>query len=140
MLPKFLKPYHIKFTNLIRIGPKRDGGYIIDKRIIKKTSKIITCGLHDDWSFEKEFQQENKNCTVLAYDHTVNNSFWMLRLKKDIISFLKLKKLTPKKIFNIFKYIDYCIFFSKKNKHYKKKVVSKKKKKLKKKSKIKKKK
>lgn len=127
MLPKFLKPYHIKFTNLIRIGPKRDGGYIIDKRIIKKTTKIITCGLHDDWSFEKEFQQENKDCTVLAYDHTVNNNFWILRLKKDIVSFLKLKKLTPKKILNIFKYIDYCIFFLEKNKHYKKKVVFKKK-------------
>ena len=127
MLPKFIKPYHNKLSNLIRIGPKKDGGYIVDKRIIKKTTKIITCGLHDDWSFEKEFQERNKKCSISAYDHTVNNSFWLSRLKRDIISFLKLKKLTPYKILDIFKYIEYCIFFSKKNHHYKKKIVFKKK-------------
>ena len=38
-----------------------------------------------------------------------------------------LKKLTPKKIWNIFKYIEYCNFFSKKNKHFQKKIVFKKK-------------
>ena len=37
MLPKFLKPYHLNKTNLIRIGPKNDGGYVIDKRILRKT-------------------------------------------------------------------------------------------------------
>ena len=53
MLPKFLKPYQINNSNLIRIGPKRDGGYVIDNRIIKKTNNLITCGLNDDWEFEK---------------------------------------------------------------------------------------
>ena len=127
MLPSILKPQQSIKSNLVRIGPKKDGGYIIDKRIIKKTTKIVTCGLHDEWSFEKEFQFRNKKCTVLAYDHTVNNNFWLSRLKRDIISFLKLKKLTPKKILDIFKYIDYYIFFSKKNFHYEKKIVFKKK-------------
>ena len=55
MLPKFLKPYQINNSNLIRIGPKRDGGYVIDNRIIKKTNNLITCGLNDDWEFEKDF-------------------------------------------------------------------------------------
>ena len=123
MLPSILKTHQSIKSNLVRIGPKKDGGYIIDKRIIKKTTKIITCGLHDDWSFEKEFLFRNKKCTVSAYDHTVNNKFWLCRLKRDILSFLKLKKLTPKKILDIFKFIDYYNFFSKKNNHYKKKIV-----------------
>ena len=55
MLPKFLKPYHTKKSNLIRIGPNTDGGYVIDKRIINRTRTIITCGLNDDWEFEKDF-------------------------------------------------------------------------------------
>ena len=42
MLPKFLKPYHIKSSNLVRIGPKTDGGYIIDKRILNKINILIT--------------------------------------------------------------------------------------------------
>lgn len=125
MLPHTLKPYKSKTKNLIRIGPKKDGGYVIDKRVIKKTKKIITCGLSDDWNFEKEFIKKNLSCSVYAYDHTVNINFWINRLKKDLISFIKLKKLTPFKIYEIFKYFEYVIFFSKKNKHFQKKIVSK---------------
>ena len=61
MLPSFFKPYHINFSNLIRIGRKSDGGYVIDRRVINKTSMIITCGLEAEWSFEKEFQKKIAN-------------------------------------------------------------------------------
>ena len=53
MLPKYLKPFHVNKSNLIRIGPKTDGGYIVDKRILGKNNILVTCGLNDDWEFEK---------------------------------------------------------------------------------------
>ena len=56
MLPNFLKPYDTALSNLIRLGRKSDGGYVIDKRVISKTKAIITCGLEAEWSFEKQFQ------------------------------------------------------------------------------------
>ena len=126
MLPKFLKPYQINNSNLIRIGPKRDGGYVIDNRIIKKTNNLITCGLNDDWEFEKEFLKKNIDCKLYAYDHTINNRFWIKRFKKDIIHLLLLKKLRWWKILDIFKYIDYLIFFRKNKIHFQKKIVYKK--------------
>ena len=58
MLPNYLKPYETKYENLIRLGNKFDGGYIIDKRVINKTNAIISCGLNDEWSFEKDFQKK----------------------------------------------------------------------------------
>ena len=128
MLPKFLQPCPIKKSNLIRIGRKFDGGYVIDKRIINKTKIIITCGLNDEWSFEADFQKKNKKCKVIAYDHTINNIFWVKRFKRDFISFLLLKKLKPNKIFDVFKYFDYLNFFRGNNKHFTKKIVYKKKK------------
>ena len=128
MLPKILKPYHLEKSNLIRIGPKKDGGYVIDKRVVNKSRTLITCGLNDDWDFEKDFQKRNINCEVIAYDHTVNNQFWIKRFKKDFISLLLLKKLKPNKIIDVFKYINYLRFFNGKNKHYLKKIVSHKKK------------
>ena len=73
MLPTFLKPYHTDLSNLIRLGRKLDGGYVVDKRVIRKTKVIITCGLDDEWSFEKQFQEYNNNCKILAFDQTVNN-------------------------------------------------------------------
>ena len=123
MLPKIFKPYKSIKKNLIRIGPNTDGGYVIDKRVIKKTKTLISCGLNDDWEFEKEFLKINPNCKILTYDHTVNKKFWKNRFKKDLISFFLLKKLRLRKILNIFKYIDYINFFKKNNKHYIKKVV-----------------
>ena len=111
MLPKFLKPFHISKSNLIRIGPKTDGGYIVDKRIFNKTDTLITCGLNDDWEFEKSFLKKNKNSKIFAYDHTVNKEFWLSRFKKDIVSLFLLKKLKIDKILDVFKYIDYRLFF-----------------------------
>ncbi len=123
MLPVFLKPYDVEINKLIRIGPNYDGGYIIHNETIKLTKKIITCGLNDDWKFEKKFKKLNTDCSVIAYDHTVNNDFWYKRFKKDIIHFFLLKKLSFIKIFKIFDYIDYKRFFKDKNKHFQKKIV-----------------
>ena len=38
MLPNFLKPFHIDNQKLVRVGPKLDGGYVIDKKSILNTS------------------------------------------------------------------------------------------------------
>ena len=122
MLPKYLKPLHIDNENLVRIGPKLDGGYILDKRIVHITKKIITCGLNDDWEFEKHFSKINSSCEVLAYDHTVNKKFWIERFKKDILHFFLFKKIRLRKIISIFKYYDYINFFKNKNKHYELKI------------------
>ena len=123
MLPSFLKPYNVKTENLIRIGPKSDGGYIVHKDSINLTKKIITCGLNDDWKFEKNFTKLNNHCFVEVYDHTIDKDFWYQRFKKDIIHFFLLKKLRLSKIIKMFDYIDYKIFFKEKNIHFLKKVV-----------------
>ena len=126
MLPRFLKPYHVKYSNLIRIGPKTDGGYVIDKRVLNKSNILLTCGLNDDWEFEKSFLRKKKDAKIQAFDHTVNRDFWLRRFKKDMVSLLLLKKLRISKILDVFKYIDYLLFFRNNKKHYEKKIVFKK--------------
>tara|TARA_Y100000816_G_scaffold285579_1_gene265411 strand:+ start:1491 stop:2273 length:783 start_codon:yes stop_codon:yes gene_type:complete len=126
VLPKFLRPYNVKKSNLIRIGPRKDGGYIIDKRILGKSKVLISCGLNDDWGFEKDFLKKNGNISILAYDHTVNNKFWYKRFKKDILSLLLFKKIKFDKIIDVFKYLDYKLFFRNSRIHYQKKIVSRK--------------
>ncbi len=122
MLSNTLKPFDVDLINLVRVGPKLDGGYVIDKRIINLTKTIITCGLSDDWEFEKHFLKKNINCNVIAFDHTVDKKFWQQRFKKDVIHFFLLKKIRLRKILSIFKYLDYISFFKEKNKHYIKKI------------------
>ena len=127
MIPSYLKPYHTDLSNLVRLGRKYDGGYVIDKRVIAKTKVIISCGLEAEWSFEREFQKYNRNCKIIAFDHTVDKNFWINRFVKDFISLLLLKKIKFYQIFDVFKYLEYSSFFGGKNKHYLKKIVSKKK-------------
>ena len=126
MLPNFLKPYHTNFSNLIRLGRKSDGGYVIDKRVINKTNLIITCGLEAEWSFENQFQKYNKNSKILAFDHTVDKRFWLNRFSRDFISLIFLKKVNLNQILELFKFVEYLFFFRGKNKHFLKKIVSKK--------------
>ena len=83
MLPSDLRPLKIEEENLIRIGPKIDGGYVIDKRVIQYIETIISCGLNDNWDFEKHFLKFKPNINIIAYDHTVNSSFWLQRFAKD---------------------------------------------------------
>ena len=57
MLPKILRP--IKVNDLIRIGNKFDGGYVITKSIFKKTKQLVTFGLFDEFSFEQDLKKKN---------------------------------------------------------------------------------
>ena len=125
MFSNKLKPIFTDKKNLLRLGPKRDGGYIVDKRIIGKIRYIITCGLSDDWNFEKHFLKYSDKTYVHAYDHTVNSYFWIKRFLKDILHLILLKKLSLWKIKGIFKYLDYMYFFIGRNKHFKTKISNK---------------
>jgi len=125
MLPSSFCPKNISKKNLIRIGPNRDGGYIVHKDILKNLDYIITCGLNDDWEFEKQLIKCNKNCKFFAYDHTVTNFFWLKYTYNNLLDFLFLKKLTIKKIIKIFLYIEYKFFFKNYKKHFIKKIGNK---------------
>lgn len=126
MLPLCCRPFKVKKSNLCRIGPNKDGGYVIHKGALLKTKYIITLGLNDDWSFESHFLEINKKCKVIAYDHTVTLVFWFKRFLKDLLRFFLLKKIKINQILDIFKYLKYLFFF-RNNIHYQLKVGNKKK-------------
>jgi hypothetical protein len=75
-------------------------------------------------SLKKVFYKKNQSTKIIAFDHTVDQDFWLKRFKKDILHFLLLKKLRISKILDIFKFINYCLFFTKNRQHYIKKIVS----------------
>ena len=122
MLPKILCPFYVNKKDLIRIGPKKDGGYIIHKNFLKKVDLIVSCGLSDDWNFEKDFLKRNKDCIVHAYDHTLNKKFWIKKLKKDLLNLLLLKGFKPRNVISMLKFLQYKLFFKSKNKHYLKRI------------------
>jgi hypothetical protein len=54
-----------------RIGSKHDGGYVIPKNL-PVVHTIVSFGLGDDWSFEKELLELGAIDKFIFYDHTVS--------------------------------------------------------------------
>ena len=105
-LPFFLKP--IYETDLIRVGKKKDGGYLIPKKSLENTLILYSFGLAADWSFEEDFYHYTKS-KIYCYDHTVNWKF-----------FLKLFLGNPK---TILKFFQYKFFFDNKDKFHIRKMI-----------------
>lgn len=108
-LPGFLKPQ--QSNHLIRTGRDFDGGYLIDERDLEKTKLLISLGVNDDWSFEKQFTARGR-IPVYTYDATLNIRYLVRRAWRSI---LRLNPIHMVRSFSAL--LDYQIFFKGKNKH-----------------------
>ncbi len=115
----FFKPKHNYF--LERIGKENDGGYLINSDSILKSNYLLSFGIFDDWSFEKNFIKYNKNSKIFCYDDVISFNFIFSRSIKKII--LDLFKFKFNSIFrNLYTILDY-VFIKNKIKFYKKKIA-----------------
>ena len=116
MFPKSLHPIFLENHELARIESKEDGGYVVPLKTIPTSSFLISFGINDNWNFEKAFVKKSKT-SVWAYDYSIDRKFWYSKFKKDLIKFLCLKIFKPKKLYKMFQYIDFLIFFKFTNKN-----------------------
>jgi len=119
-LPKIFKPKF--FSKLERIGNLNDGGYVISSLSIKNSKYLVSLGIYDDWSFERDFLNRNKNCKLYAYDNYPTNSFFFKYYAKKLVYFffdLNLKSFFSKLDIIFF----YYFFFNKTKKIHIKKLV-----------------
>ena len=58
-------PFECK--NIIRLGKDYDGGYLVNLNDVQKTKTLISFGIKDDYSFEKDFSKIN-DCEILCFD------------------------------------------------------------------------
>jgi hypothetical protein len=69
---KFLKIFQPYFCeDIVRLGKDNDGGYLVNKQDILKSKKLLSLGVGDDVSFEKDFMAIN-DCPIVAFDGTIN--------------------------------------------------------------------
>ena len=109
ILAKFLCP---KFkTELIRIGGKNDGGYVIPRLSLEKTDTLYSFGLGDDWSFEEQFKKKS-GAKVICFDHSVTLIYWLKRFIKDLIELFLLRSDIKEKFKRFFSFFYYKFFFN----------------------------
>ena len=106
-LPRIFKP---KFDyDIIRLGTKFDGGYLVERSSLINSKFLFSFGISTNWDFEKDFLARN-NIEILAYDGSISNQYW-----NDLIK-SKLKRFSLSKAFKLIKQKkQFYNFFSNKN-------------------------
>lgn len=94
-----LKPKHQ--YELLRIGNKNDGGYLVEKSSFQNSDFLIGLGINDDWSFEKKFKKD-----FIGVDNQLSLKFLFKNFLLSFISiFSRAAILNP--LYSFLKIIDY---------------------------------
>ena len=104
----FLQPKQT--NNLIRMGIKKDGGYIIDKTTLDKVNHLVSFGMANEFSFETDFLNYQKSNKIQIYDHTVNHKNYLLKILKVFRRLITLRRNVKQFINEICDYYNYIKF------------------------------
>ena len=96
-IPLSLKPKYE--YDLIRIGSRNDGGYLIEKNSLFESEFLLSFGISTDWSFEKEFIGKN-NVNLKCFDGSIDDLYWLTWKNKAI---KKALRFSFKEIYKYFK-------------------------------------
>lgn len=62
----------IALDDLTRLGRDNDGGYVVSRRSIERTRVLLSFGVSDDWSFERDFATSAPEVRLLAFDGSIS--------------------------------------------------------------------
>ncbi len=73
----------LKLNDLVRIGRDYDGGYVISESLMKRSSFLLSFGINDDWSFEKDFCRTS-NAGCYGFDFSVSKDGFLKKAIQEI--------------------------------------------------------
>jgi hypothetical protein len=65
----YLRPLIV--DDLVRLGSKTDGGYLLPQRALGDIDAVLSFGLATDWSLEEQLARLRPGIPIDVYDHTV---------------------------------------------------------------------
>ena len=80
-----------KVEDLTRLGNNRDGGYVVPISSLKNCNFMISFGMAENFSMERDFLKFNNQNEIHMYDHTINNNYFYRRIYKSIKRLFYLK-------------------------------------------------
>jgi len=58
-------------ADLVRLGPPRDGGYVVPADLVRQSEHLLALGIGDDWQFETAFARVNPRARILGVDASI---------------------------------------------------------------------
>lgn len=120
----------IMSDDLIRIGRKKDGGYVLNRRAVDKARLLISFGVNTDWTFEADFYRTKSKAgvTIASYDYSVDFRHFV----RTAFGHLKKAIIFRRSIYNILFSMHFLkvailhkLFFNKSDKKFYKKGIAK---------------
>jgi hypothetical protein len=74
--------------DLVRLGSRNDGGYVLPRRLIERSAMILTLGVNDDWSFEEAALGLNPTLRLVFVDGTIRFSKILRRAVVKLLSII----------------------------------------------------
>jgi len=105
----------IKNSNLLRLGNKNDGGYIVSREIVNNAEILVSFGISNDWSFEEDLILKSRCNYIVCYDHSVSKKIFFKEAIRMLFSAIAYPKNLNYKINRIKNYFQYINFFNQKN-------------------------
>ena len=104
VLSSALKPNFC--DDIIRLGRKNDGGYLVSKSDIIASDTLLSFGIYDDWSFEEHFANIN-DVPIMAFDASSGLKLLLKKARRRLASFKLFKAL-----FFVGRAFSFTTFFS----------------------------
>lgn len=57
--------------SLRRVGRAHDGGYVLPEAAFAAADGLLSLGLNDDWSFDRDFARRHPGAPIIGYDPTI---------------------------------------------------------------------
>jgi hypothetical protein len=124
----FTKCHPLELNDLVRIGNKYAGGYILSERQIGKTGIVLSFGVSNNWTFEEAFFQR-KEVGIYSYDYSIKDlSFVSRKFTRTCVAIvyhmLRLKRSIVKRHINQFRLSkDFYQFFNNKSRFFVSKFI-----------------
>ena len=84
-------------TPLMRLGSDHDGGYVVARHAVERSTHLLSFGLEANWKFEADYLELKRNhadCTGIdAYDPTVTSWLLLKRTVRHVGRMLRRKRL-----------------------------------------------
>jgi hypothetical protein len=115
--------------DLIRLGPPKDGGYVVPAEAVERTTVLLSLGMKDDWSFETAFVAARGAARVIGVDPSVGARFFARQIASSVAGIMKAslsgrRRQRVRDVATLRNAIDYFWFFRVRHRHVAKLVAA----------------
>ena len=119
----------IEYADLTRVGPAGDGGYVVPADQLAQCRLLLSLGVNDDWSFDRDFVARVPGLRVVGVDHTVGPELFRRRLLRSLFKLPGYALIAHSRKLRHYRRwlavsIDYFRFFREPHRHIRKMVAA----------------